>query len=44
MQEPPLAMWKWLRSELPPACATVLVASALPEGVEEQMLQDVSLT
>jgi len=45
MQEPPFAMWKWLRSEMAreaPDAATVLVTSTLPEGVEEQMRDDVA--
>lgn len=41
LQEPPLAMWKWLRSELPSSTSTIMVTSALPEGVEEQIKEDV---
>ena len=40
-QEPPLAMWKWLRTELTPRCHTTLVTASLSEGVEEQMREDV---
>lgn len=41
LQEPPLAMWKFLRGELPQECSTVMVSSALPDGVSEQIREDV---
>ena len=41
LQEPPLANWKWVRSELPVSCATCLVTSQVPKGIETLMLGDV---
>ena len=40
-QELPLAAWKWLLSEAPDTSSVSFITSALPEGVEEQMLEDV---
>jgi len=42
MQEPPLAMWKWLRTEMPEGCATTLVTTTLSAAVEEQCDRDVA--
>ena len=41
--EPPLAMWKWLRNNLPSSCTTTLVSASLPTKVEGQMRIDVGL-
>ena len=40
-QEPPVAMWKWLRSELPSECHTTLATASLSDSVEKAMREDV---
>jgi superfamily II DNA/RNA helicase len=41
LQEPILANWKWLCSELPAGCITTLVMSQVPQGIDEMMRSDV---